>query len=438
MVLSKRIQKLSELILSLQSTTSLTAKKAFIKELDPELQDDFNYILEILAGEHKLGYTFSWPDDFPIYAQDHFESMTFREFIKPLFKPVEEGNLTTTNILDAEAMCSMYADFISPVVNRTLRLGIGKSILPKDGIAPMLAHKYDGSFRGNVSDIYVTEKLDGNRCIAHFDGNDWVYVSRNGKQKFNLDFNMEGLDPSYVYDGEIVSENQAYCSDQLYNHIVYGTNAVKYNNEFNETSGKINRKDKQSGLVYKVFDIMTDDKYSERRRILDNMKVESNNVKILPVLARYDTISDFTTGVDKLVNVVTGLGAEGLMINVGNAPYVHKRNYNLLKYKKFKRIDMKIVDVIEGTGKYVDKCGSLYCEAISEDGTKIVCNVGSGLSDQERDLIWKYQDVMKGAIVEVEYFELSQNSTTNGTKIYSMRFPRLINFRSDKDDTSTD
>ena len=89
MVLSKRIQKLSELILSLQSTTSLTAKKAFIKELDPELQDDFNYILEILAGEHKLGYTFSWPDDFPIYAQDHFESMTFREFIKPLFKPVE-------------------------------------------------------------------------------------------------------------------------------------------------------------------------------------------------------------------------------------------------------------------------------------------------------------------------------------------------------------
>ena len=249
---------------------------------------------------------------------------------------------------------------------------------------------------------------------------------------------MEGLDPSYVYDGEIVSENQAYCSDQLYNHIVYGTNAVKYNNEFNETSGKINRKDKQSGLVYKVFDIMTDDKYSERRRILDNMKVESNNVKILPVLARYDTISDFTTGVDKLVNVVTGLGAEGLMINVGNAPYVHKRNYNLLKYKKSKRMDMKIVDVIEGTGKYVDKCGSLYCEAISEDGTKIVCNVGSGLSDQERDLIWKYQDVMKGAIVEVEYFELSQNSTTNGTKIYSMRFPRLINFRSDKDDTSTD
>ena len=54
---------------------------------------------------------------------------------------------------------------------------------------------------------------------------------------------------------------------------------------------------------------------------------------------------------------------------------------------------------------------------------------------------WEYkaiQEYNRSNFVEVEYFELSQNSTTNGTKIYSMRFPRLINFRSDKDDTSTD
>lgn len=438
MVLSERIRKLTDVICNLQSTTSLTIKRSIIERMDPELKDDFNYILEILDGKHKLGYTFSWPDDYPMYIQPNCEAMTFKQFVQPLYVPWRTNNLTVGSVVEAEAACSAYSEFVEPIVNRTLRLGIGKSILPKDGISPMLAHKYEGTLRGNPSEIFVTEKLDGNRCIAHFDGNDWVFVSRNGKQKFNLDFNMEGLDPQYVYDGEIVSDSQARCSDSLYNHIVHGTKAIHYNNEFNTTSGKINRKDKQSGLVYNVFDIMTDDKYSERRRILNDMKLETDNVKILPVLARYDNIRDFEIGVNKLIEIVTGLGAEGLMINTGNAPYIHRRNYNLLKYKKSKRMDMRVIDIIEGTGKYEGQCGSLYCEAIDESGTKIVCNVGSGLSDYERKNYWLYPDIIKDAIVEIEYFELSQNSTTNGTRIYSMRFPRLINVRYDKDDVSTD
>ena len=59
MVLSERIKKLNGICSSLIATSSLNEKRNIVNSIDDELKDDFQYILEILAGKHKLYYTYT-------------------------------------------------------------------------------------------------------------------------------------------------------------------------------------------------------------------------------------------------------------------------------------------------------------------------------------------------------------------------------------------
>ena len=52
-------------------------------------------------------------------------------------------------------------------------------------------------------------------------------------------------------------------------------------------------------------------------------------------------------------------------------------------------------------------------------------NVGSGLSDDMRDVIWADKASVRGQLVEVRADAVTQNQ--DGT--YSLRFPRFLRFR---------
>jgi DNA ligase-1 len=189
--------------------------------------------------------------------------------------------------------------------------------------------------------------------------------------------------------------------------------------------------------VYNIFDVMIDDaSYEDRRIMLNNIDIESNNVRILPVLARFKDATDLQMNADKILEKVVSVGGEGLMINIGDGNYMHKRTDQLLKYKKSYTMDMRVVTTQPGTGKYEGMVGALEVIAETSDGKIITCQVGSGLSDNDR-LAWSLRptDII-GQIVEVEYFSLSQPSDLLGSKFYSLRFPRLKRVRKDKIITS--
>ena len=61
-----------------------------------------------------------------------------------------------------------------------------------------------------------------------------------------------------------------------------------------------------------------------------------------------------------------------------------------------------------------------------------------GLSDEQRELWAMDPSLIVGKIIEVGYFSMSQNANLNGTKYYSLRFPRLKQVRYDKEVTSID
>lgn len=433
MTLGQRISILEQICFDLQQTNSRLEKERIVSTIPDELKDDWQYILEILAGKHKLGYTY---DEYvtPHRPQDSMAEITFKQYVSPLYEPMRSNNFTQLNIVQAMQNCGYATDFIASIVNRTLRLGIGPSQLPKDGLAPMLAKKFeDVKLKDGV--YYATEKLDGNRCTARYDGSKWLFTSRNGKPlKVNID--MGDLPTDVVYDGELLSREQTYDSiaatDAIKNHSII----QKYKGKFNTTSGIINSKYKNKDLVYNMFDIMTDDTYVARRQYLDSIiNRVSPETRIVPVLAIINCNYENTVG--NLLDKLTTAGAEGLMLNNGAALYQHKRTNDLIKVKNTYTTDMLVVDWEYGTGKYDGMVGALHCEAIA-DGKRIEAKVGTGISDEQRQLWADDPSEIVGKIVEVGYFSMSQNSGTYGTKLYSLRFPRLKRVRYDKEITSID
>lgn len=430
MTLGQRIDILDNVCFDLQQTTSRLEKEHIISTIPDELKDDWQYILEILAGKHKLGYTY---DEYvtPHRPQDSLMEISFRQYIEPLYEPMRSNNFTQLNCYQAMQNCGYKTDFIESIVNRKLRLGIGPSQLPKDGLAPMLAKKFeDIKLRNEV--YYITEKLDGNRCIARYDGSKWLFTSRNGKP-LKVDIDMGDLPTDVVYDGELLSPQQTQDSQNAFFALMHGIQIPTYGGQFNSTSGLINSKAKDKKLVYNIFDVMTDDAYYERRAFLDSLHCTSNETRILPVLAKINC--NYEHSIANMLDAVTSAGAEGLMLNLAHANYQHKRTQDLIKVKNTYTMDMLVYDIELGTGKYEGMVGALHC-IVKDDDKVIEARVGSGLSDEQRAM-WIDRSVI-GKTVEVAYFSMSQSSGTYGTKLYSLRFPRLKRVRTDKNITSTD
>jgi DNA ligase-1 len=81
-------------------------------------------------------------------------------------------------------------------------------------------------------------------------------------------------------------------------------------------------------------------------------------------------------------------GYEGIMIKPQNGIYECKRSSLWLKVKPFIEVSLKVVDVEEGTGRNAGKLGALIVEG-TDDGKFIRTNVGSGLTDEDRETFWK-------------------------------------------------
>lgn len=439
MTLTERIDYFTYVFDLLQSTDSRIEKVNIIKDIPNELTDDFKYILETLNGQHKIGYKYTILYNFA-KMPEQLEKLSVKEYLQPLFKPLLFNDLRDVTILKAMEEVKWKPTFVGPIVNRTLKLGIGNSLIDKPASKPMLAKKYEGKIKDDAYGYYITEKLDGNRCIAKWNGLEWEFLSRNGKKMY-VNIDMGNLDKSYTYDGEILSLEQSIQSARrnLY-ETLDGFNEIA-NKQFNITSGYINKHNlNKKNLVYNIFDIQLPNYVYKDRRELLNLQLKnttSHEIRILPVLARITSKSNFDNDVNKLLDRITDTGGEGLMINTGSGMYSSTRVDDLLKVKKVSTMDMKVVDWEYGTGKNKFFIGSLICECTLPDGRKVSCKVGSGLTDEQRIEWTRKPDKILGKIVEIAYFSLSQNKSTDGTMLYSMRFPRLKSIRTDKIETSS-
>ena len=146
-------------------------------------------------------------------------------------------------------------------------------------------------------------------------------------------------------------------------------------------------------------------------RIMQGIDVDLDTAEGHDVMNRYaqDAVKD---------------GFEGIMIKDLSAPYECKRSSFWMKWKPTITVDLNIVGFEEGTGRNASRLGAIVCEGVDND-RNIRVNVGSGLSDSDRDEYWASRDQLLGHVVEVEADAVTQNQ--DGT--YSLRFPRFVRFR---------
>ena len=95
------------------------------------------------------------------------------------------------------------------------------------------------------------------------------------------------------------------------------------------------------------------------------------------------------------------------------------RRVDLCKYKKRRTADLLCIGTTEGEGKYEGQLGSL----VLRDNSGRVCNVGSGLDDDDRLL-----DDWIDKVIEIEFEQI----------IDTYIQPTFIRVRDDKDATEID
>ena len=131
--------------------------------------------------------------------------------------------------------------------------------------------------------------------------------------------------------------------------------------------------------------------------------------------------------IKKMLDEMVLLGQEGLMLNYADAPYEFKRTNKLIKVKQVYTADVRIKGFEEGTGRNKGKLGALLIE--KPQGVEV--KVGSGLTDFYREEIWNKQAGYIGTICEIAF---TTPSTNKDSDLYNLRFPRFIQFRTDKDE----
>jgi DNA ligase-1 len=165
--------------------------------------------------------------------------------------------------------------------------------------------------------------------------------------------------------------------------------------------------------ITKRKQMLEDFEYPENIRLVEYVKMNLSDEDGQKQFADYNKLC-----IDK--------GYEGIMVKPIIGSYECKRSSLWLKVKPFIEVSLTVKDVEEGTGRNAGKLGALIVEG-TDGGKFIKTNVGSGLTDADRDTFWKAKSKLIGQVVEVRADQITQNQDV--TDEWSLRFPRFLRFR---------
>lgn len=410
--LKKSIDKL----INLQGTLT---KSDYIKEIIQ--RDDLdNRLIKFLLDDFKVTYLSSKKINKSVkYDSSYGIIVNALDYLMFLENNVDG---TDKSIALIQSFYSGYNDeltqFIKDIATKSIRLGVKAKTYNKVAkeLGSELIPEFDVQLATNIDkiksdyefkDMYVTEKLDGVRCIAVVKNKKTILFARSGKiieglhdieKKLSANFN------DIVLDGELLYENPEDLAEDT----------------FRKTMEIIGSKGDKTDIVYNIFDIVNDKKYKYRRSMLETLIPNSDYVQKVPLLYQGDDIDKVFDIRDKMI----ADGSEGVMINFGNSFYQKKRTKELLKVKQVYENDGVIKKIYEGEGKNKNKLG-----AIDITYKDTIVKIGSGFTDEERLRYWNNPELLIGKVGTYRFTTESHNEKND---TINLRFGRWRGIRYDK------
>ncbi|SER29230.1 DNA ligase-1 [Faunimonas pinastri] len=340
------------------------------------------------------------------------------------------------------------AELLWRILSKDLRCGITAKTVNKvlPGTIPtfdvMLAHKFEEK-RIKAWPVAVEPKYDGVRNIALARDGAAQFFSRTGKP-FPA---VEHLGPHVVAMLDNARAALGTIEDEekraLYREWLGGDEArlaldsEVVSGSFNKTVGDVRRKSESAtdaelmvfeALPYEAF--LNNDlneipiNYAARRAFLD--WVVKQAPKGAPIRTSNRYFANSHSEIMQFYENFQAAGLEGAMVKPLAGAYHKKRSHQWLKIKGEETEDLRIVGAFEGSGKYEGQLGGII---VDREGVQV--RVGGGFSDQQRIEFWDaynrgVENELIGRLIEVEYHEVTPDG--------SLRHPRFVRFRDDKDD----
>lgn len=266
-----------------------------------------------------------------------------------------------------------YVDSIDKIGKRSLNsLGFDQPTKAKlyQDVKPRLS---DGAF--------IQAKYNGHRCCINRRGGEATPYSKNGKVINSIDHLLDGIGEGPTLDGELY---------------IHGMSLQKI-------SSLVRKKQEGSlNLTYVIYDIMTDEPYSERLTRLNNL--------VLPpgVIVASTQLITSEAAMWCLFDELRASGYEGAMLRRGEQGYEYgKRSSNLIKVKKGENDDFilddefLVIDVIPSAHGW----GRLVCEAANGKEFKMSA---PGTFAQKTEIL-KNKHSYIGKKIRAEYSELTDD-----------------------------
>ena len=416
-----------KVIQELESDNSRLKKEAIIKrESDADNIRFFNGIGAALDGFRTFGVQKvpTSTKDGKGLSQDIFDLVV---------KQLEERTLTGNDMRDRiDELCSIatkeeWNDWYRRILIKDLRCGMTHKTVNKFSTMKvpvfecMLATDSAKHEKKMVGEMIIEPKLDGVRVIVicDVDKEEVKLFSRNGKELSNFpeinkqfDDALDQMSESMVFDGEVMSD------------------------DFQTLMREIHRKGgaKTKDAKLNLFDCMPledfiaggcDADIMTRKTMLEKFEFGSN-INFVEYVKINLSDADGQKQFADYNKMCIDRGFEGIMVKPVGGIYECKRSTGWLKVKPFIEVSLTVIDTEEGTGRNVGKLGALIVEG-TDDGKFIKTNVGSGLTDADRETYWSARDKLIGQVVEVRADAITQNQ--NAKDEWSLRFPRFLRFR---------
>ena len=377
----------------------------------------------------------------------------FHEMLEKLAKRELTGNAALEY---ANQVFALFVNedrpYLSMILDKNLKVGFSLEQVNK--LLGKKKKEFEVSLAYNLDDVkgvdpidgtyFASRKLDGCRCVC-FVETGWdedgknvhiisnpIFKSRQNKEfttlnnliepmrRLALEYNIVG---KLVFDGEvcILDEN----GDEHFDWIMK----------------EIRRKDHTiANPCYNIFDVVTQEQFEGReespnfterdfsltvafKKLMDKLDIKSDDSEVRPIdrlhLLKQELIcsqEDF----DRWSEYVADGGWEGFMLRK-DAPYKSGRTKDLLKVKKFKDAEYKVVGYESGMMKYGTTEIPVVTNILIEHKGNVV-SVGSGISKEQRIAWYDEPANIVGKTVTIQYFEETVDSKTGNP---SLRFPVL-------------